>query len=452
MTTTHTSRTDCGCGASDTSPAVGLPNRPFEALRVAYGMLLGEDDFGVLLGNPRGKLMLHNAWLHGRGVIWGMAVNAAADELRVLPGLAVDGWGRELRLPSSWCQSTMAWAQRWLDDQEKFADCETVTVDAWVVAEFDACLGSPVPALADPCDVTRKHDEYSRAFETTRITLVDKRPAVPPSYHRLRVLFGLDEVGDPDPAGEEALAALAEVVAAPWDRRAATLLTWFRQLAACDEMDLQPVTEEGDDCLPYAPVPEDAAGVVLAKVAIVASVRGGCATVESVSVDPKVRTALLPTTTIAELTCGLAPGVMGQSSAADAGGPRLIRSSVRWTGDHSRVSFRVTKPLAPGSDEGAVLVSSLADDGRGWSEDDVERVQVSADGLNVRVYLDQEPKYETVRLIVRGTGRRAFFGVDPRVPFAGMEEGPPGTADDGHDAVLTLRIERSSTSSPRRAD
>jgi hypothetical protein len=460
MTTLHTSHADCGCGAAGVTNGTDLgglygadlPNNPFHALRVAYGMLLGEDDFRVLMGNPRGKLMLHSSWLHGRGVVWGMASTVADDEVRVEPGLAIDGWGRELRLTARWCLSASAWVQRWLDDQETFVDCESRTVHAWIVAEFDSCLDRPVPALADPCDVTRKHDDFSRIFETTRIVVVDAAPVLPPSYHRVRVLLGLDEVGENDPAGREALDALSEVVQVPWDDRAGALLKWFRRLAARDVMDLEPVRADGDDCPPLPPVPEEAAGVLLAKLEITISARNGCANVESVRVDPDVRTALLPTSTIAELTCGLAPGILGRYSRPDADGPRLIRDSVHWTSDHTRVSFRVTKPLAKGSVEGAIQVSSLADDGRGWSEDDVERVQVSSDGLNVRVYLDQEPKYETVRLIVRGTGRRALFGADPRVPFAGIEGGPPGTEDDGHDAVITMRIAELSSTPPRRAE
>ena len=458
LTPRPTSRPGCGCGCDghdgDGGARYGaeLPHNPFEALRVTYGMLLGEDDFRVLSGNPRGKLMLHSAWLHGRGVVWGMPATRAGDEIRVLPGLAVDGWGRELRLTSTWCLSAEKWAQQWVNDQETVVDCESRTVCVWVVAEFDACLSRPVPALADPCDVTRKHDDYSRAFETTRIVVVDEPPVTTTPYHRVRVLLGLDQAGEDDPAGKQALDAVAEVVDATWDERAAALLSAFHHLAACDEMDLSPIREQGEDCPPLLPVPEPAAGVLLARLELDLNVRGGCVTVRGIDVDPHVRSALLPTATIADLTCGLAPGVVGLSSAPDAGGPRLLRESVHWTSDNSRVSFCVTGPLAPGSEEGAVQVSSLADDGRGWSRDDVERIQVSDDGLKVRVYLDHEPKYETVRVIIRGTGRRALFGAHPRVPFAGVEGGPPGSVDDGHDAVVTMRLEAPRPTTPRRAD
>src|SRR3954454_19531456 len=85
----------CGC---DSCLGGDLPVNPFVALRVAYGMLLGEDDFRTMMGNPRGKQMLHAAWLHGSGVVWGYGVTVnGLKELKVAAGLAVDGLGRELR-------------------------------------------------------------------------------------------------------------------------------------------------------------------------------------------------------------------------------------------------------------------------------------------------------------------------------------------------------------------
>jgi hypothetical protein len=454
MTVLDPSQHDCGCGAAAGSggTATGqhwcsagndLPVNPFEALRVTYGMLLGEQDFRVLLGNPRGKLMLHNAWLHGSGVVWGMRVKQAGDEPRVLPGLALDRIGRELRIEADQCVSLEAWAADWVRDHPATTatDCETRELRAWVVADFSQCADRPVPALADPCDVTRKHNDYSRVIETVRISLVAEPPPVVATYHRVRVLLALDTVADDqDEAGQEALEALADVESRPVPERAARLLWWFRRLAAADEMDLAPHPSPGDPCPPVTPVSEENASVLLAKLSVGVTVEGGCVTVGDAEVDCGVRTTLLPTQVIQELTCGQAPSVLGQDGSADAGGPRLIRDSVEWTSDHQRVSFRVTKPLAQGSTEGTIHVSSLADDGRGWATDGVERVSVSSDGLTVRVYLDGAPKYELVRLVIRGTGRRALYGADPRVPFAGVEGGPPGSEDDGHDAVVTERI------------
>src|SRR2546423_14639885 len=94
MSTASGSTAPCDCEGCRTGD---LPVNPFVALRVAYGMLLGENDFQTLMGNPRGKQMLHSAWLHGSGVVWGYDVTV--DGLRMIkvwPGLAIDGICREL--------------------------------------------------------------------------------------------------------------------------------------------------------------------------------------------------------------------------------------------------------------------------------------------------------------------------------------------------------------------
>lgn len=232
MTALGSGSTPCGCGGGSapdlpTDPAHGggpcgpgpcggdeLPVNPFLALRVAFGMLLGEDDFRVLMGNPRGKLMLHNAWLHGPGVVRGLGVARDGDELRVLPGLAVDGLGRELTLEAAWCVSLTAWAREWIDahppqdgrpgpapaagDPEP-GPPRRRTVEAWILAEFASCPDRPVPALADPCDVTRRHDDFSRIVESARITLRSTAPEPWRPYPRVRVLLGLDEAAPGTP-------------------------------------------------------------------------------------------------------------------------------------------------------------------------------------------------------------------------------------------------------------
>src|SRR3954454_9666543 len=99
----------CSCGN-----CTDVPVTPFQALRVSYGMLLGEDDFRVLMGNPRGKQMLHSFWLHGSGVVWGYQVRTEAAHdgpllLRVWPGLGMDGLGREVELQTSACLNLRDW-------------------------------------------------------------------------------------------------------------------------------------------------------------------------------------------------------------------------------------------------------------------------------------------------------------------------------------------------------
>lgn len=412
-----------------------LPVNPFLALRVAFGMLLGEDDFRSMLGNPRGKQMLHTAWLHGSGVVWGYRVwRDGTWTLKVGPGLAVDGLGRELLQETTWTLDVRDWLKH-----HDASGHKSSTVDAYLVAEFRSCPTAPVPTLADPCDVTRKHDDYSRVVETVRLVL---RPGPcpcpdPPIYHRVRVLLGLDEVGDDDPAGELAVASARAVADAPEDRRAAVLLEQFRILAAHDVMDRRPAEEPGEAFPTLFPVPPADAAVVLAGVRIRIRNTGECVEIEHVEPDPCVRRALLPTSTIQELACGWAPGVFGAGTDADAGGPRVIPDSLDWSEENTVLTVETTAPVNRRSLRNAVSVTSLSHEG--WVEEDINRITVTDDEpYLIRIHLDDRPVYERVRLIVRGTGPRPAFGIDPPVPLAGVVGGPPGTVHDGHDAVLTV--------------
>ena len=65
--------------------SVTLSSNPMQCLNYEFGMLLGREDFIVEQGYHRGKVRLHNAWLHREGVAWGYAVdlNPETDEIVV---------------------------------------------------------------------------------------------------------------------------------------------------------------------------------------------------------------------------------------------------------------------------------------------------------------------------------------------------------------------------------
>jgi hypothetical protein len=437
------STSDCQtCCAED------LPVNPFLALRVAFGMLLGEDDFRTLMGNARGKQMLHSAWLHGSGVVWGYRVKVDGEwTLRVSPGLAVDGLGRELLAETSWCLDVRDWLRANHITVSSLNEGEQLTVTARLVAEFGCCPTAPVPTLADPCDITRKHDDWSRVVETVRLSLVPGPP--PPTtthYQRIRVLLGLIEAGD-DQAGKDALDAAKQVAAAPPAERARELLRQFKSLAAADAADLSPATEYTDEGPTLFPVTEAEAGVELARVEIVLLAQDDVLNIHRVRVLPEVRSTLLPTSLIQELTCGLAPGLLGPDARPDAGGPRVLPDSLSHNEDGTLVAFDVTAPLNARSLRRAIRITSLSAE-RGWVDEDIDNVQVTTDNRHVVVELAGRLTNHLVRLVVRGTGSEPAFGVDPAVPLAGVVGGPPGSSDDGHDAVLTLTY----PITPRRAE
>jgi hypothetical protein len=417
-----------------------LPLDPFEALRVTYGMLLGVEDFRVLAGYPRGKHLLHQSWLHGAGVVWGYQV-AAEDsgeghELRVGPGLAVDGLGQELPLHAPWCQDVQAWLDR---EIEQKVDLDYGLVDghlqlvATLTAASRTCLTRPVPALADPCDVSRRITDESRVVEGTALTLTPRAsgwtPAAVPGFHRVRALFGLDPVADGDEPGREASEELSAIERCQAAERPPALLAAFRRLAARDVKDLSPPRDPGDSAFPCV---EEDPEVLLAKVVLDLDEAGR--RVHSVTADTGVQSLVLPTTLLQELLCGIAPLVVGEGARPDAGGPRLIRDSVHWTDDRT-LEFCLTRRANHGSlRHRAVHVSSLGADG--WVVEDIAGIDYDGESTII-LRLHERPAHPLVRLVLRGTGPTPVTG-HHGVPLAGLDDGPPGSADDGHDAVLRI--------------
>jgi hypothetical protein len=427
-----------GHGKSD------LAVNPFVALRATYGMSLGEDDFSVLMGSPRGKLMLHQAWMHGQGVVWGLVPSVRdrhtgssnlSQDVWVSPGLAVDGLGRELHSEADQCVPMTTWLDCHRDDTMA-TECSQ-TVRGVLVAHFAGCPFRLVPAIADPCDVTRRRNDYSRVAESVRFTVEDTWPEPKPTYRRVRVFLGLAR---PEAGDDEFLAARADVADAPRAMRPQRMLGYLRAFAARDVLDLEPAEEPDTGSPTLSPTLEEWSGVVLGTVKATLVVGEGCTRLSSLAVTPRPRQALLPTNVLQDLVCALAPGLIGPKgesagSCGDAGGPRLI-SEVNWIVPRSEFTFDVSLPLAIGSQERGVEVSSLSDGARGWSREQVEEITLSEDAGTVTVRMNAPVDFETVRIIIRGTGRFPMVGANG-VPFAGRKGGPPGSLDDGHDAVIT---------------
>ena len=413
-----------------TDPQAALPLWPWTALHPATGMLLGADDFEVLAGNPRGKHQLHNAWLHGRGVVWGFGLRqSGTSELEVLPGLALDGAGRELHLGAPRCVSMMK-----VLEADHDPTCGTHEVVLCLVASYDACLDAPVPALADPCDVTRENQQYSRVVERVRFDLVLGHPQEQcPPYHRVRVLLGLDTLGTDDEPGKQALVARNEVLAASGASRARELLWQVRCLAAVDAAEWQPA---GDACDQALFPTDDGAGVVLGCVHLTVRDESGCPDIVEARPDTCCRATLMPTSVIQELTCALAPGLIGADGEVGTG-PQAVPDSIEWGPGATEFSFRVTADLLPATlTRTAVQVCSLAESG--WVVEDLEhRPRYEASTKRVTVRLADRPVHRLVRVVVQGTGPTPVYGADPTVPLAGVVGDDPGTTGQGRDAVLT---------------
>lgn len=262
---------------SDTLPRDLLAVEPFTTLRFHFGMLLGVDDFEGLAANPRGKLRLHNAWLHKRGVVWGYGVSVNDQrEVEVRPGLAMDGRGRELYQDRLMCLDVGAWYQR------RGGPVRDETVEAggahrfsaYVTASYSNCLTRPVPAVVEPCDGQGIDTAYSRVSETVVLSLEPGRAPEPSTaltaYPHVAVLLSLAA-----PAGDaEQLASQTEIATRRDALRAASApsadwLGLLREAAGRDRTGLSPARALPGSSLdaesPHFPELEPAA-VVLAEI------------------------------------------------------------------------------------------------------------------------------------------------------------------------------------------
>lgn len=495
----------CGRGASVAGDGCSgaLPYSPFYAPRYHFGMLLGVDDFETEQAYHRGKMRLHNAWLHGEGVVWGFRVDAPAaaqggalrGELRVAPGFALDGAGRELYLEGPACVSVPAWYEEHRDDPDFHDAFEvdaggTVRFEGYVSACFRACLARQVPAISEPCAGATGDTAYSRARETVELRLVPgPLPDRAYPYRRLRLLFALEEpVGGDLAADEQAvLDARDAVLALDADARPAAWLEAFRRFAALDAMDLAPAEtpEVGEATL--FPEPDDTC-VVLARVEVELTPGGGSYTLTGAVVENEVRRSHVATSTIQELLCGPllgalaapaeeetgepaeeetggveepeeteeveapadteelgeepplpAPGerIIGETVAVrDAGGPRIDPASVRLEGE--AVTFSATSRLAKASVAETSFSVTAFDNRDGWHVVPIRRAGVDRTGKRVRLELTTTFGGNLVRIIARGTGPTPLLGSNG-VPLAGAVGGPGGGTEDGHDFVLMLK-------------
>ena len=400
---------------------VTLPVNPFVSNRYHFGMLLGVDDLETEQAYHRGKMWLHNAWLHGTGVVWGLDVEVRADhgEVVVHPGLAIDAHGRELFVASEMCVDLAAWyADRRPSDLTVVENADGIAFDIQVELCHDSCLDRPVPSISEPCDGASLETAYSRAVERGWPRLVVPRNEPVEQYALLRQFFGQEAATHP-----LVVQALAEVAASGAAARPATCLRWFRRIAAADVTALKPET----DAPGWSPFAGDGC-VLLADLHVRLRKSGGrYVVVESgTEVDVLVRPAHVRTRTIQELLCGCGCG--GEDSV-DPGAPpgtphgppaadplRAVADSATLTGSQLTVGF--TRPLnEPTVHRDAFAVAVLRADG--WADVAVRRAEYDEADLTVTLSLGSSPRVRPVRVVVRGTGATPILAVD-HTPLCGV--------------------------------
>ena len=440
-----------------------LPVDPFEALKPHFGMLLGVQDFQTIDAYHRGKQWLHNAWLHGQGVVWGLQVSIDTDnnEVKVKPGLAIDALGRELYLPKPVCLNVPQWLEKHRDDEEfkdVFVQDEegNVNFTVHVVIQFRACLARQVPALMEPCEGGSATTAYSRVLETVQVML---KPGLAPvigtaerkrSFHRLRLLFKLEdpieEQGAIIPADQEVIAERNRILSLPIQDQAHEYLLAFRQFAAKDEMDLKPASNVEDETVSLFPATEPSP-LVLANLMDLQVKQDD---LQMGTVDNLVRDVLLDTSTIQELLNGplfnpaLAIDENGdevpQEESTDADGPRIDPDLININSDTLDFVHTGTELLKRSVQGDVSVFVSTYEVSSGWTRETISGIEFVDSTVKISLNRDEALNADLVRLVVKGTGSTPVLGKN-RVPLAGSLGGPSGTQHEGHDFVFLLNQE-----------
>jgi hypothetical protein len=371
------------------APAVDNPQAPYYSLRYHFGMLLGVMDFDTEQAYHRGKVRLHNAWLHREGVVWGYDVRRddQRGEIRVLPGLALDALGRELHLDQDACVNVAAWfAARRRDPGFAFEETpEQIRFDAHVLLLFKACLTRQVPAISEPCEGAPGGTQYSRVFETVEILL---RPGPPPPspplpYHRLRLMFGLD---DPVVKDGKIVEADQAVLDAPPN------LESFRRFAALDEIDLRPPEDRKEFPVVLAAL----RGLTLKKAGESLTLAGG-------DVHVAVRPSHVATSAIQELLAG---------AFGSGGGPVILPSSFRLDEATKSISFTASADLAPSSVGKDAFSLSFFDPAAGWQNRNLTNPAYDAPTRAVTMKYTGNLGGTLVLFIAKGSGPAPLLGAN----------------------------------------
>jgi hypothetical protein len=416
-----------------------LPVSPFTALQYHFGMLLGVDDLETSQAYPRGKIRLHNGWLHREGVVWGLDVSFnERGELVVDPGLALDAAGHELHLDHQACLDVGQWYTKHQDDPEFTFDDDGTgkKFSIHVIAKFKACLTRPVPAIVEPCAGVENDTAYSRAFETIELLL---RPNLHTpkdlGYHRLRVLFQIEPDGA---AYADVQTARQNIQALPPEQQPAAYLDALRRFAALDEIDLRPQAATATE--PQSIFPEDPTEVLLADITDIRVQPTASDDWTLVTPAPKpvvtVRPSHIATATIQELLCGpLLAGAGGGGGGSvpppTPTGPTVTAATLA----AKAITLTVTREIAAATLTAEAFSVTEYDDDDGWSEIGIKTVTTLANG-NIKIDFKDTPAGVFVRLIARGTGPMPLLAADDHVPL-----GAPGTggADDGTDFVKMFK-------------
>ena len=418
---------------------------PFTALRYHFGMLLGVVDLEAQQAYHRGKTRLHNAWLHGAGVVWGMRVetDVTTREVRVRRGLALGYAGHELYLDGDACVDVGAWLLKHAETAtaggalKKQAD-GTFMLEAHVVAYLRACLTREVPALAEPCEGSNTDTAFSRVAETVRLELragpAPEPPATRGDFEHVRILLGQsrprikdDGTGQPIDTHQEMVAARTELAQVAIELRRAAETAALHRAMVLDAEAWGPALGPEELRLLYPA--DEHTPIALANIHTLhlsKNAAGDWSMLDGGAVDTSPRPLLLPTHVLQGWLQSMT------RVRTEPAGPRLTMQAP----GASTITLVSDKPLSkPTVVNGPPFtVSSLG--AGGWTTHTVTAA-LANDKKTITLTLGGGAAFNTgdrVRVIAHGQGAAPILGEDG-TPLAGALTDAPAIADKGRDFV-----------------
>jgi hypothetical protein len=173
----------------------------------ALGMLVGDDD----LRQEQRYLMHRDEWhqraLHGFGVVAGLELALASGRLEVRPGLALDGQGRNICVPATYCASTDSMLD-WMNERADAVKAKRAAgkVVLHVLLCHDECPTDLVPVQSGPCQSLDDSLHASRLDDGFELRFALEAPAagelstIPPGEDLQDLMDRLDvAAGDDEP-------------------------------------------------------------------------------------------------------------------------------------------------------------------------------------------------------------------------------------------------------------
>lgn len=158
------------------------PADPRKRVNYTTGLVLGEDEFVQDQTHLRERDHLAVRALHGYGTVAGLEVGWDVDtgQLSVAPGLAVDGAGRLVCVPSEQCAELSPWLTRHRDElvaEGEDGDELPDEMSLYVVLCYRECETDHVPLPSESCRSADDSMAASRIAESFDLRLVLAPPA-----------------------------------------------------------------------------------------------------------------------------------------------------------------------------------------------------------------------------------------------------------------------------------